>query len=103
MEDDSARDVAFREAYQSLDTSPHGPATLSHGGTAKVPHPQDIVTGWVWKQKFVLEWCKTESIAGADLGFPARYWSIQTSLSSQFILFKRWPKYSAGSPRHQGH
>jgi len=63
MEDDSARDVAFREAYQRLDTSPHGPATLSDGGTAKVPTSAllwDIVTGFSFgNKKFVLEWCKT--------------------------------------------
>ena len=74
MKDDSTRDVAFREAYQPLDTTPHGPATLSDDGTAKVHLRRDIVTGWVWKQKrLCLNGVKAEPIAGADLGFPARH------------------------------
>jgi hypothetical protein len=58
--------VAFREAYQPLDTSPHDPATLSDGGTAKV-HLRTFAGYCDWlgleTKTLCLNGVKTEQIA----------------------------------------
>jgi hypothetical protein len=73
MEDDSARDVAFLEAYQRLDTSPHGRATLSDGGTARVRLRTLVGLVGFGNKNLCLNGVKPEPIAGADFRIPCTF------------------------------